>query len=167
MPGFTEKEGENFPYEHSVMQFKSETLPLSICQYHSKPVMKMWQHTSSQTTTVAKFSFLPGSSVEGWVPLAFWPVLEVLHIFTLWRPTQVWEGMSAPLQWGGSSCWVTETGGAAGHAISASPPVNQGSCITPTENTERPLTTNKELDHDWDSRNIHMLGKKHAVFQVC
>lgn len=22
MPGFTEKEGENFPYEHSVMQFK-------------------------------------------------------------------------------------------------------------------------------------------------
>lgn len=61
----------------------------------------------------------------------------------------------------------SETGGAAGHAISASPPVNQGSCITPTENTERPLTTNKELDHDWDSRNIHMLGKKHAVFQVC
>lgn len=130
---YTEKkEGEKLPYRQRGMQLRAWDLPPSSCQFPSKLVMLMRWYTSSQSTILAKFPFLSEEAIRGWVPLAFWPALNIPYICTLWRLTQVWQGTIASLQLEASPCWVLEPNGAAGHAIPASSHVHQGSHITPT-----------------------------------
>lgn len=113
---YTEKkEEEKLPYKHRGMQSKAWDLPPSSCQYPFKLVMLMRWYASSQITILAKFPFLSTEAVRGWVPLAFWAALKIPYICTFWRPTQVLEGTSAPLQSGGNAllspgawwgCWT-------------------------------------------------------------
>lgn len=84
------------------------------------PVAFQSGDANEQDTPVHKsllwlFPFLSEEAVRGWVPLAFWPVLKIQYICTMWRLTQVWEGTSAPLQLEGNSllssrawwgCWT-------------------------------------------------------------